>query len=103
MAEKNSLALQTIVDKYARLDGVAYTFVDDGNGKIIPDSLEAFAPELQTTWSFNNDPGVPWKELIFQGRAVYETRAPIVDRPTGTAHVGLWAHVIEADIQQTLF
>jgi len=58
MAEKNALALQTLVDKYARPEGVAYTFVEDGNGKIISDSLETFAPEFQTTWSFNNDPAV---------------------------------------------
>jgi hypothetical protein len=38
-----------------------------------------------------------------EGKPVYETRAPILDGQLGSAHTGIWAGAVEADIHQALF
>jgi hypothetical protein len=46
LAGKDVLQLKTTVTKYARLNRVAYVFIQDGEGKVIAHSLPSFSLEL---------------------------------------------------------
>ena len=46
IAGRNILALHALARKYTLLDGVAYAFVEDGNGEIIAQTLGNFPPDL---------------------------------------------------------
>lgn len=99
---KNVLELDALVTKYARLEGVAYVFIEDGNGNILTHSSETFASEPKAPFSSKDHRKSARKELTVQGRAVYETRVPILEGQVGAAHVGFWADSVESEIQGTL-
>ena len=103
IASNDALRLKTTVTKYARLSRVAYVFVQDREGKVIASSLAGFSPELQQALTSDQDLQVTRRELTLEGKPVYETRAPILDGQLGSAHMGIWAGAVEADIHQALF
>ena len=103
IASKEALQLKTTVTKYARLSRVAYAFVKDREGKVIAQSLAAFAPELQEDLTSDQRRNPNRRVLKLQGKSVYETREPILDGQLGTAHIGIWADAVEREIDQTLF
>ena len=103
IASNDPLRLKTTVTKYARLNRVAYVFVQDRDGKTIASSLAGFSPELQPAVTSNQDLQVSRREISLEGKTVYETRAPILDGQLGSAHIGIWAGAVEADIHQALF
>jgi sensor histidine kinase regulating citrate/malate metabolism len=103
IASNDALRLKTTVTKYARLNRVAYVFVQDREGKTIASSLAGFSPELQPAVTSNQDLQVSRREISLEGKTVYETRAPILDGQLGSAHIGIWAGAVEADIHQALF
>jgi sensor histidine kinase regulating citrate/malate metabolism len=103
IASDDALRLKTTVTKYARLSRVAYVFVQDREGKVIASSLADFPPELQQALTSNQDLQVTRRDLTLEGKPVYETRAPILDGQLGSAHTGIWAGAVEADIHQALF
>ena len=45
---KNILDLYALLTKYARLEGVAYAFIEDTNGQIVGHSIRPFPPELMS-------------------------------------------------------
>ena len=103
IASNDALRLKTTVTKYARLSRVAYVFVQDREGKVIASSLAGFPPELQQALTSYQDLQVSRRELTLEGKPVYETRAPILDGQLGSAHMGIWAGAVEADIHLALF
>ena len=103
IASNDALRLKTTVTKYARLSRVAYVFVQDREGKVIASSLAGFPPELQQALTSYQDLQVSRRELTLEGKPIYETRAPILDGQLGSAHMGIWAGAVEADIHQALF
>jgi sensor histidine kinase regulating citrate/malate metabolism len=104
LASKDLLQLKTTVAKYARLNRVAYAFIRDREGKVIAHSLATtFSPELQEELTSDQRRQVTRRELTWQGKAVQETRGPILDGQLGTAHIGIWADAVEREIQQALF
>jgi sensor histidine kinase regulating citrate/malate metabolism len=103
IASKEVLQLKTTVTKYARLNRVAYAYVKDREGKVIAHSLAAFSPELQEELTSDQRRKANRRELKLEGKAVYETREPILDGQLGTAHIGIWADAVEREIDQTLF
>lgn len=103
IASKDVLQLRTTVTKYARLSRVAYAFIKDREGKVIAHSLTTFSPELQEGLNSDQRRQVGRRKLTLEGKAVYETREPILDGQLGTAHIGIWADAVEREIYQTLF
>jgi len=103
IASNDALRLRTTVTKYARLNRVAYVFVQDREGKIIATSLASVSPELQSAATSNQQLQVSRREVTLEGKTVYETRAPILDGQLGSAHVGLWAGAMDGDIHRALF
>ena len=103
IASNDALRLRTTVTKYGRLNRVAYVFVQDREGKIIASNLASISPELESAVTSNQELQVSRRELTFEGKTVYETRAPILDGQLGSAHIGLWAGAMERDIQRALF
>jgi hypothetical protein len=83
LASKNVLQLQTTVAKYARLSKVAYAFIGDREGKVIAHSLTTLSPELLAELTADQPQKVARRELIFQGKPVYESREPILDGQLG--------------------
>jgi Single cache domain 3 len=103
IASNDALRLKTTVTKYARLNRVAYVFVQDREGKTIAASLTALSAEIHPTATSNQDLQVSRREVSLEGKTVYETRAPILDGQLGSAHIGIWAGAVERDIHQALF
>ena len=99
IASNEALRLNTTVTKYARLNRVAYVFIQDRDGKIIATNLAGSAPAVTS----NQDFQVSRRELTVEGRPVYETRAPILDGQLGSAHIGIWAGAVAGDIHRALF
>lgn len=99
---KDLLQLDALVTKYARLEGVAYAFIEDGKGKIVAHSLGTFPEELREPSASDALREAHRRELNFQGKAVYETRMPILEGQLGAAHVGIWGEAVEREIQRTL-
>jgi histidine kinase len=103
LASKDVLQLKTTVTKYARLNRVAYVFIQNGEGEVIAHSLPSLSPELHEGRTPDQGRQVSRRQLTLEGRPVYETRGPILDGQLGTAHIGIWADAIERDIYQALF
>ena len=102
---KNVMALHALVTKYAILkgQGVAYVFIEDGQGEVIAHSVGgAFPRELWERLSFDARRKEDRRELMFRGGKVYETRAPILEGQVGTVHVGIRGDVVEEEIQRAL-
>ncbi len=100
--EKNVLRLDALVTKYALLKGVAYTFIEDGKGKIIAHSLRTFPPQLRKRLTLDERRQAGRRTLYFQGKTVYETRVPILEGQVGAAHVGFWGDAVEQEIYHAL-
>ena len=72
-------------------------------GKIIASSSAGLFREFQPAVTSNQELQVSQRELIVEGKPVYETRAPILDGQLGSTHIGIWAGAVEADIHKALF
>jgi two-component system, cell cycle sensor histidine kinase and response regulator CckA len=101
-ATKNILALHAQVSKYALLEGVAYTFIEDRNGNILVHSPGTFPEEIRPSIDQDKRSQAQRRELIFLGRPVYEIMVPILEGRLGTVHVGNWGDVVEKDVDRAL-
>jgi HAMP domain-containing protein len=98
---QNFSELNGSIAKYARLDGVAYAFIEDDQGKIVAHSLEAFPPELRESLTFDERRQADRRTLTFMGRAVYEIRLPIL-KTGAVTHVGIWKDSVEDEIYRII-
>lgn len=99
---RNALELHALAAKYALLDGVAYAVIRDGKGEIVAQSLATLPAELKEAFSLDARRQPERRELSLRGKAVYETRVPILGGQAGTAHIGIWGDGVEAEIRRTL-
>jgi HAMP domain-containing protein len=95
VASRDMLQLRTLVAKYARLSGVAYVFIKDGEGKIVAESLPNFPVDLQQGLTIDQRRQSGSRVVNLNGKSVYETRGPILEGQLGTAHLGIWADGVE--------
>lgn len=102
MMKKNTLELHALVTKYARLEGVAYAFIDDSKGEIAAQSLGTFPSELREQVTSDQRRQPNRRLLTYRGRPVYETRMPVLEGQLGAAHVGIWGDVVEEEIYRTV-
>ena len=99
---RDPLQLDALVTKYSGLEGAAYAFIEDGKGKIVAHSFGTFPPEIREPLSSDDRRETHGRKLKFQGKAVYETRSPILEGQVGAAHVGFWDDAMEREIRQAL-
>lgn len=99
---RNRLELHALVTKYTLLEGVAYTFIEDGNGEIAAHSLGIFPQELREPLNLDARLQRHRRELRWHGRLVHETRVPVLQGQAGTVRVGIWGDVVEGEIRRTL-
>jgi HAMP domain-containing protein len=99
VSRKSTLELDALIAKYGRLEGVAYALVQDPKGEILASSMRPFPAELKdggpTSLAMSRGTSV-------RGKAVYETRSPLLDGQLGSARVGLWADAVHDDMSATL-
>jgi sensor histidine kinase regulating citrate/malate metabolism len=102
---RNLLELHALVTKYARLEGVAYAFIEDHEGATLAHSLGTFDPELRKSLTPDERRQVEKRVVSLQGKQeniVYETRTPILEGQIGAAHVGLWGEGVETEIYSSV-
>ncbi len=98
VSRKSSLELDALVAKYGRLDGVAYALIQDPKGEILASSLQPFPSELKEA----SGSAAASRVTRVRGRAVFETRAPLLDGQLGLVRVGLWEDGMREDMRATL-
>ena len=94
----NILQLYAFLTKYAQLQGVAYAFIEDRDGKIIANSIKPFPTELMGTSRPDERKQVERRAVTLQGKTAYETRVPILEGQLGAVHVGIWAEDVKKEI-----
>jgi len=98
VSRKSTLELDALVAKYGRLDGVAYAFVQDPKGEVLVSSVQPFPAELKDSGGTGASSAV----TRLRGKAVYETRSPLLEGQLGVVRVGLWAEAAQDDVRSTL-
>lgn len=98
VSRKSTLELDALVAKYGRLDGVAYAFVQDPRGEVLASSMQPFPTELKDA----GGTAASSRTTRVRGKAVYETRSPLLDGQLGLVRVGLWAETVQSDVRSTL-
>ena len=101
VAGRNLLALHALARKYTLLDGVAYAYVEDGNGELIAHTLGTFPDELREGIAGARRQ-IDRREVSLGGRAVYETAVPVLDGQMGSVHVGFWVDAVQNEIARAL-
>ncbi len=102
VSKRSILELDALIAKYGRLDGVAYAYVQDPKGEILASSLQPFPPNLKEPTAINKQRMPGSREASVRGKAVYETRIPILEGQLGAVHVGLWAENVEREVRATV-
>lgn len=102
IAARQNLGLYAYVTKYARLDGVAYAFIEDRNGEIVAHSLRSFPLELLQPLSSDERRQAQRLTRKYQGKTVYETRVPILEGQLGTVHLGILEEFVEEKIKRAV-
>jgi hypothetical protein len=98
VVSNNILQLDASVTQYAQLQGVAYAFIEDRDGKIIANSIRPFPSELVGTSTRDARKQVDTRSVTLQGKTVYETRVPILEGQLGAAHLGVWAEEVRKEL-----
>jgi len=102
VAGNNVLELHALVTKFARLDGVAYAFIEDHNGQVLAHSLRPFPAGFQKTLTTDERKQASRRVTNSEGRTVYEFRTPILEGQRGSAHLGLWEEGVETQVNGAL-
>jgi methyl-accepting chemotaxis protein len=102
VSKRSYLELHAFVTKYARLDGVAYAFIQDGEGEIVAHSFKSAPAQLRQSLSSDERRQPIQRAVSVDGKPVYETRVPILEGQVGTVHVGMWGDVVKNEIHRSV-
>lgn len=102
LVTKDVSELSGLLTSYARLQGVEYAFITDGQGAVIAHTLGTFPPELRETVSTGGQRHAQRRALRFRGKTVHETSFPIFGGRAGAAHVGMRRDFIEGEMRHAL-
>jgi HAMP domain-containing protein len=100
---QNISELNALITKYAYLDGVAYIFIEDGQGKIVAQSLIPLPTELREASTLDGRQLPNRRVVTFSGRPVHEIRMPIPKGQAGAIHVGIWGDSVDEQIDRVLY
>jgi histidine kinase len=101
LAGKNLLAIHVLASKYTFLEGTAYAFVRDNDGKIIAHSFASIPEEVHRGLPASSLSQVQRRELTFSGRPVDEIAVPILGGQLGAVHLGFGAQDIQAEVRRS--
>lgn len=93
--------LGPLVARQSRLDGVAYVFFEDRMGDVPVYSLKSFPPDFLEPLSAEQRRQTHHVTRKYQGKAVVETRAPILNGQLGTVHLGMWRDAVDAEARRS--
>ncbi len=99
---RNLLHLNALVAKYALLDGVAYVFIEDQQGKILARSPRDVSDAFGQTVASGEQSQPDQRVLNFRGESVSETSVPILNGQAGSVHVGVWEDAMWRQIERAL-
>lgn len=99
---KNALELFALATKYARLDRVAYVFIEDAKGNVVSHSFARFPEEIRPSQTPRDRRQAEQRTITLTGRLIYETTVPILEGQIGSAHVGMESDAIREEIASTL-
>lgn len=102
VAGRNTLALNALAAKYTLIDGVAYAYIEDGQGEILAQTFGRVPEDLQSATLGAPGREVGRREWRWNDRTVYETSVPVLEGQMGKVHVGFWADLLDAEIQRAL-
>ncbi len=103
MSPRQSLELKALVARYARVDGVAYVFVEDQKGNVAAHSMKSFPLDLLRPLTADERRESERTAQTYRGKTVYETRVPLLNGQLGAAHLGVWADAVEAEVKRSVF
>lgn len=102
VAGRNTLALNALAGKYTLNEGVAYAYVEDGQGEILAQTFGRVPEDLRSATVPVTGREVGRRELRWNGRTIYETSVPVLEGQMGKVHVGFWADDLDAEVQHAL-
>jgi HAMP domain-containing protein len=102
VAGRNTLALNALAGKYTLNDGVAYAYVEDGQGEILAQTFGRVPEDLQSATVSMTGREIGRREWRWNGKTIYETSVPVLEGQMGKVHVGFWADDLDAEIQRAL-
>jgi len=102
-AERDLPELRAVVARYGRLDGIAYVFVEDRTGGVKVHSLKSFPLYLQQPVSAEERGEFQFREQRYDGKNVYEARAPILNGKWGSVHLGFWSDAVDEEVSDAVF
>jgi len=108
LGSRNAQALQAGVAKYALDSGIAYTYVEDREGKIMAHTPRDLPMYLNRDFPGSAERALNGADLQYRGLAVYEIAKRIGDgntggdANTGFVHLGIWRAVMEQEARNAL-
>lgn len=103
LTDKKPLELHALVTTYARLDGVAYVFIENAKRETVAHSLVTFPEELREFASADQESYPVQRVVTLKGKTVHETRVPILGGQAGHVHVGIWQDAIVDELHAAFF
>jgi HAMP domain-containing protein len=89
--------LSAAIRKYASMDGVAFVYVEDREGKIIAHFPKDMPIYLDRDFPRSTEAALRGVTIRHRGAAVYETAKRIDGGNAGFVHLGLYSGAIEAE------
>ncbi len=98
LLNRDASTVQSMIDQYLEMNGVAYVFVQDGDGRIISHTFVPAVPDVAQT--LPRDPhGMLVTKVIMPGQhAVIDVAKPILAGVAGYVHVGMDQELIHSYI-----
>jgi len=94
--------LRALVARYGRLDGVAYVFVEDRAGGVRAHNLKPFPLYLLQPVALEERGEFQRLHQRYNGKNVYEARAPILDGQWGAVHLGFWTDALDEEVRRAV-
>ena len=95
-------SLSNIIGKYASIDGVAFIFIEDAQGRIIVHHPKDLPIYLDRDFPRSAERALPGAVVQYRGSAVYEVAKRVGSGRQGFVHLGLWRGIIEAESRRAL-
>ena len=92
--------LSEVLRKYASIDGVAFVYIEDREGKIIAQFPKDMPIYLDRDFPRSTDAALRGVTIRYRGAAVYETAKRIDAGNAGFVHLGLNSGAIEAEARR---
>ena len=94
--------LANVIAKYASIDGVAFIFIEDAQGRIIVHHPKDLPIYLDRDFPRSAERALRGAGVQYRGSAVYEVAKRVGSGRQGFVHLGLWRGIIEAESRRAL-